>query len=67
MTESYAHMKYELIFRYYKSETWWHRMVGEMFDATDGFTKEGFVVRRLDGIDKRIAWKNNEWMFAKEE
>lgn len=60
---SYAEMKCEIILRNYRSEKYWHQLVGEMYEATECFTKEGSVLRRLDGYDRRITWKDGIWAF----
>ena len=52
-------MKSTILFRYHKNIDFWHKLVGEFFEGTDGFTRPFNKRCTLDGIRTEITWDNS--------
>jgi hypothetical protein len=58
---SYTEMKNAILFRYHKDINYWWRLLGEMFEGTDGFTKAYEIKCMLDGKLRYVRWDNYDW------
>ena len=58
---SLTEMKREILFKYHKDINYWWKLLGEMFEGTDGFTKEYTIKRTLDGSACHITWNDYSW------
>lgn len=58
---SYTEMKNIILFRYHKDINYWWRLLGEMFEGTDGFTKEYKIKCVLDKKLRCVSWKDYGW------
>lgn len=58
---SYMEMKNAILFHYHKTIDFWFKLVGEMFEATDGFSNTGSLKRNLCGESCTIIWNSYEW------
>lgn len=61
---SYEEIKKLIIFHYHKNIDYWYKLVGEMFETTDGFTKYGEVNRNFNGEKHCITWENYSWYIS---
>ena len=60
---SYEEMRKTILFKYHKDINYWWRLLGEMFEGTDGFT-EGKTYKIkcvLDGKRVFIVWDAYSW------
>lgn len=58
---SFTEMRNAILFRYHKDINYWWKLLGEMFEGTDGFTKEFQIRRVLDGKVCFIRWNDYSW------
>ena len=58
---SFTEMKNTILYRYHKDINYWWRLLGEMFEGTDGFTKEYKIKCVLDGKSCYVSWNNYSW------
>ena len=58
---SYTEMKNTILFRYHKDINFWYRLLGEMFEKSNGFSESGIITRKLDGEKRTITWKDYSW------
>ena len=58
---SFDEMRREILFRYHKDINYWWRLLGEMFEGTDGFTKEYKIKCVLDGKSRMVTWNDYSW------
>lgn len=54
-------MKSTILFKYHKFIDFWHKLLGEFFEATEGFTKPWCKRCTLDRRKVIITWTNNKW------
>lgn len=59
----YTEMRNAILFRYHKDINYWWRLLGEMFEGTDGFTEgKTYTIRCvLDGKKVSITWDAYSW------
>jgi hypothetical protein len=53
---NHTEMKSMILFKYHKSIDFWHELLGEFFEATEGFTKPWCKQYPLDGKQAIITW-----------
>ncbi len=58
---SFSEMKREILYRYHKDINQWWRLLGEMFEGTDGFTKPYEITCVLDGKKCKVTWNDYSW------
>lgn len=58
---SFTEMKNAILFKYHKDINYWWRLLGKMFEETDGFTKKGRVQCVLDGETCYVTWNDYSW------
>ncbi len=60
---SMSEIRKEILFRYHKDINYWWRLLGEMFEGTDGFTEgKKYTIRCvLDGKKVFITWDAYSW------
>lgn len=63
---TYNEAKYAILFQYHKNIDYWYKLVGEMYEVTDGFTKFGEIAKKFNGIKYYIRYNNNEWYIVEE-
>ena len=61
MPMTYKEVKYHILFKWHKHIDYWHKLVGEMFEETKGFTVAGKLKKRYEGELYEVAWSNYEW------
>ena len=49
-------MKNTILFVYHKDIDYWWKLLGHMYEVTDGFTKNGRTNCVLDGWNCHVAW-----------
>ena len=54
-------MKNAILFRYHKYIDFWHKLLGEFYENTNGFTQPFSKRCTLDGIKTEITWANGSW------
>lgn len=57
----YTHIRSLLLNKYHKDIKYWWRLLGEMFEGTDGFTKPYKIKCRLDNKVVYISWDDYSW------
>lgn len=57
----YTHIRPLLLDKYHKDINYWWRLLGEMFEGTDGFTKPYKIKVRLDNKVAYISWDDYSW------
>lgn len=57
----YDRMKNTILFKYHKNIDYWYRLLGEMFEGTEGFKKPYKMKCTLDGKAHFVSWNNYEW------
>jgi hypothetical protein len=57
---SHKEMKSTILFKYHKFIDFWYKLVGEFFEATEGFTKPWCKQCTLDGKTVIITW-DSQW------
>lgn len=58
---SLTEMKNAILYKYHKDINYWWRLLGEMFEGTDGFTKPYKIKSRLDEKYCYVSWENYNW------
>lgn len=58
---SFTEMKNAILYKYHKDINYWWRLLGEMFEGTDGFTKPYKIKCRLDGKSCCVSWNDYSW------
>ena len=58
---SITEMKNLILFQYDSDISYWYRILGEMFEKTDGFTKPAEITGYLDGQKCVISWDDYSW------
>ena len=58
---SFNEMRNEILYRYHKDINYWWRLLGEMFEGTDGFTKPYKINCVLDGKFCYVSWNDYSW------
>lgn len=58
---SYMEMKSTILFRYHKNIDYWWKLIGEIFESTNGFVKPFYKRCTLDGIKVEITWDDFSW------
>ena len=57
----YDFMRKLILDKYHKDINYWWRLLGEMFEGTDGFTKPYKIRCRLDDKVVYISWDDYSW------
>ena len=58
---SHEQMKNTILFKYHKNIDYWYRLLGEMFEGTEDFTKPYKIKCVLDGKTCYINWDGYNW------
>lgn len=58
---THEQMKNVILFRYHKNIDYWYKLLGEMFEGTEEFTKPYEKKCTLDGKSYCISWNNDGW------
>lgn len=58
---SYTEIRKLLLNKYHKDTNYWWRLLGEMFEGTDGFTKPYKIKCHLDNKVVYISWDDYSW------
>jgi hypothetical protein len=58
---SFSEMKKTILNHYHKDINYWFRLLGEMFEGTDGFTKPYKIKCRLDNKCCYVSWDDYSW------
>lgn len=58
---SYNEIKNAIILEYKAGVNHWHQILGAMFEATNGFTRQGTVPAILFNRPCDIIWNNYNW------
>ena len=58
---NYSEMQNLVLNRYHKDINYWWRLLGEMFEGTDGFTKAYEIKCNLDGKLHTVYWRDYSW------
>ena len=58
---SYSEIKKLLLNTYHKDINYWWRLLGEMFEGTDGWTKPYKIKCRLENKVVYISWNDYSW------
>ena len=61
MPMSYSEMKNTIIHKYNASNKQWYEIVGNMFEVTNGFTKQGTIAFFFETKTCCIDWDNYSW------
>ena len=57
----YDFMRNLILCKYHKDINYWWRLLGEMFEGTDGFTKPYKIKCILGNKDVYISWDDYSW------
>lgn len=57
----YDFMRNLILRKYHKDINYWWRLLGEMFEGTDGFTKPYKIKCHLDNKVVYISWDDYSW------
>lgn len=63
MPMTYNEMKNQILFHYHKNIDFWYKLVGHMFESTNGFTENGLIICNLDNTKMHLIWwcDENAW------
>ena len=56
---SHTEMKHVILFHYHKYIDFWYKLLGEFYEATNGFAQPFTKRCTLDGIKTEITWDNS--------
>lgn len=58
---NYHQIRMAILFRYHKNLDYWHKLLGEFYENTKGFTEPYYKRCTLDGVKVEITWADYSW------